>query len=166
MDYLARKFLNGEYLGWKETKKLYRHYKKYCHIVGVGVLDLSVVDELIEWEMAFSTGSIILRNGEKPEPSDGEVFNTATLIGEMEYWFYRLRETDKTLSDVWLMAVMNREKGIDVAEKLRFIVPGDSPEKRFYWAKRVDDDLTKAAARKIVKIRKKVLTFGEKSVII
>ncbi len=163
MDYLARKFLEGKYLSWKDMKKLYRRYKKYCRVIGVGILDLTVVDEEIEWEIAFATGSIILRNGTKPEPTDVEIFTTAELIGEMEYWFYRLREVDRTLSNVWLLGVMNGEKGIDVAEELGFIKPGDEPSKRVYWAKRVDYDLTRAAARKILRIREKDLHFGEKT---
>ena len=157
MDYLARKFLKGESLSWKDTKKLYRHYKNYCHTVGIGVLDLSVVDELIEWETAFATGSILLRSGEKPEPSDEEIFNTATLIGEMEYWFYRLREKDKVLSDVWLMAVMNREKSIDIAEKLGLIAAGDGPDKIYYIEHSQIPNMVKRAARAIVKIRLRML---------
>ncbi len=159
MDYLARKFLMGKPMKWYEMKKLYRHYKNYCHILGIGVLDLSVVDELIEWETAFATGSILLRSGEKPEPSDEEIFNTATLIGEMEYWFYRLREKDKVLSDVWLMAVMNREKSIDIAEKLGLIAAGDGPDKIYYIEHSQIPNMVKRAARAIVKIRLRTLQF-------
>ncbi|WP_036226560.1 hypothetical protein [Mesoaciditoga lauensis] len=157
MDYLAKKFLTGVPMKWYEMKKLYRHYKNYCHTLGIGVLDLSVVDELIEWETAFATGSILLRSGEKPEPSDEEVFNTAELVGEMEYWFYRLREQDRTLSNVWLMAVMNREKSIDIAEKLGLIAADDGPDKIYYIEHSQIPNMLKRAARAIVKIRLRTL---------
>ena len=159
MDYLARRFLKGESLSWKDTKKLYHHYKKYCHILGIGVLDLSVVDELIEWETAFATGSILLRSGEKPEPSNEEIFNTATLIGEMEYWFYRLREKDKTLSDVWLMAVMNRESSLDVAEKIGIISAGDGPDKIYYIEHSRIPHMIRSAGRQLVNIRLRTLNL-------
>ena len=153
MDYLARKFLEGRFIGWIEMRKLYKHYKKYCHILGVGVLDLSVVDELIEWETAFATGSILLRSGEKPEPSDKEIFNTATLLGEMEYWFYRLREQDRTLSDVLLLSVMDRRKGEDVAEQIGVLDVGDNTEKRYYWSQTGIPHMVEKACRRLAKIR-------------
>ena len=168
MENLAVKFLKGDKLEWYEIRRLYSHYKSYVSMLGrnVASIDISPFGDVIMWEYVFNTGSVVLWSGGKNDLSDEQLFSFAILIREMEYWFYRLRIQERTLSDVLFLSVMDRQKGEDVAEQIGVLDVGDDPEKRYFWSQTGIPHMVEKSCRRIAKMRNRaieMLTFLDKS---
>jgi hypothetical protein len=120
---LERVFLEGERLKWYEIRALYRHYKSYVAKVTdrvVEELDISPAGDVIMWNFVLNGGSVIVPSGGRMSLKDSERFTYATLLGELEFWFYRLRNDHRDLSTILFLRDIKNLKPREVAEELEW----------------------------------------------
>ena len=153
MDSLGEKALKGE-IDYKDIRRLYRRYKKYCRILGLSVTGLNVENNMIFWETAFMrTDSIVMRSG-GVEISDGELFKTAILVGKMESWLSVIAEESAPCAKVWVYHIMNGDSFLDSALKANLVSKNDPDDVLFRTEHVIIPNMIKKTARKILKVKK------------
>ena len=153
MDSLGEKALRGE-IGYKDVRKLYRRYKKYCRVLGLSVTGLSLENNTIFWETSYMrTDSIVMRSG-GVETSDGELFKTAILIGKMESWLFLVAEESMPCVKVWVYHIMNGDSFLDSALKANLVSKNDPDNVLFRTEHVIVPNMIRKTARKILKAEK------------